>query len=114
MAQVINNSDSPDSVQLEASEQPDEQTDNFSAPVKKEILIDPRTVHAELEAKRDKEIQAITDKNKRSLENFEYLTTKTTQRIRVINHRIKIVEFSEYFKWSDKWVEAPLPNQRSD
>ena len=114
LAQVINNSDSPDSVQLEASGQPDEQTDNFSAPVKKEILIDPRTVHAELEAKRDKEIQAITDKNKRSLENFEYLTTKTTQRIRVINHRIKIVEFSEYFKWSDKWVEAPLPNQRSD
>ena len=114
LAPVLNNSDSSDSVELGASEQLNEQTDNFSAPVKKEALIDPRTVHAELEARRDKEIQTISDKNKRSLENFEYLTTKTNQRIRVINHRIKIVEFSEYFKWSDKWVDAPLPNQISN
>ena len=114
LAPVLNNSDSSDSVELGASEQLNEQTDNFSAPVIKEALIDPRTVHAELEARRDKEIQTIFGKNKRSLENFEYLTTKTNQRIRVINHRIKIVEFSEYFKWSDKWVDAPLPNQISN
>jgi len=60
LAPVLNNSDSSDSVELGASEQLNEQTDNFSAPVIKEALIDPRTVHAELEARRDKEIQTIS------------------------------------------------------
>jgi hypothetical protein len=95
--------------QMIGQDQTEEQVDNFAVPVEKKSIVDPRIEHAELEAKRDAELKIISDQNKKNLANYEYLTAITSQRIQRINHRIQIIEFSEYFKWSDKWVDLPLP-----
>lgn len=95
--------------QMMQQDQPEEDVDNFAVPVEKKSIVDPRIEHAELEAKREQDLQIISGQNKKNLENYEYLTSKTSQRIQKINKRIQIIEFSEYFKWSDKWVDLPLP-----
>jgi hypothetical protein len=95
--------------QMIGQDQTEEQVDNFAVPVEKKSIVDPRIEHAELKAKREQNLQNISDQNKKNFDNYEYLIAKTSQRIQKINHRIQIVEFSEYFKWSDKWVDLPLP-----
>ncbi len=112
-AEISADSDGSNSDQVNELGHKEEEIDNFAVPVEKIAAVDPRIGHAELEAKREKELQTISDQNKRNLDNFEYLNTKTSQRIKEINQRIKIVEFSEYFKWSDKWVDASIPEHTS-
>ena len=113
----IESKSTPDKVDAEVSntdqmigqDQSDEYVDNFAVPVQKKTIVDPRIEHAELKAKREQDLQIISEQNKKNLENYEYLTAKTSQRIQTINQRIQIIEFSEFFKWSDKWVDLPLP-----
>lgn len=102
-------SEDSNSDQMIEQDQPEEHVDNFAVPVEKKPIVDPRIEHAELEAKRKQDLQIISEQNKKNLENYEYLTAKTSQRIQKINQRIQIIEFSEFFKWSDKWVDIPLP-----
>ena len=102
-------SEDSNSDQMNGQEQPEEHVDNFAVPVEKKSIVDPRIEHAERIAKREQDLQIISEQNKKNLENYEYLTAKTSQRIQKINQRIQIIEFSEFFKWSDKWVDIPLP-----
>ena len=95
--------------QMIGQDQSEEHVDNFAVPVEKKTIVDPRIEHAELKAKREQDLQIISEQNKKNLESYEYLTAKTSQRIQTINQRIQIIEFSEFFKWSDKWVDLPLP-----
>jgi len=41
------------------------------------------------------------------------LISKTNLRIKEILQRINVLEISEYFKWSDKWTDVPLPTYSS-
>jgi hypothetical protein len=85
-----------------------EEIDIFTPPVKVE-KVDPRVEHAERLALYSKKVNAITAENKKILESYESLIFKTNQRITEINQRINIIEISEYFKWSDKWIDVPIP-----
>ena len=85
-----------------------EEIDIFTPPVKVE-KVDPRLEHAERAAEYSKKVNAITAENKKILEIYESLILKTNQRITKINQRINIIEISEYFKWSDKWIDVPIP-----
>ena len=85
-----------------------EEIDIFTPPVKVE-KVDPRVDHAERVAEYSKKVNAITAENKKILESYESLILKTNQRITKINQRINIIEISEYFKWSDKWIDVPIP-----
>lgn len=85
-----------------------EEVDIFTQPVKVEA-VDPRVEHSERMAEYSKRVNTINAKNKKILESYEALIFNTNQRIKKLNQRINIIEISEYFKWSDKWIDVPIP-----
>ena len=52
--------------------------------------------------------------NKKELDKYTQLTSLTKERIAEISNRINIVEFSEFFKWSDKWIDIKIPIEESN
>lgn len=52
--------------------------------------------------------------NKKELDKYIQLTSLTKERIAEISNRINIVEFSEFFKWSDKWIDIKIPIEKSN
>ena len=101
----------PDAIHSEVNnmQESTEEIDISPQPIKVE-KVDPRKEHAELKAEYSNKVNIISAKNKKILDNYENLITITNQRIIKINQRIKIVEISEYFKWSDKWIDVPSPS----
>jgi hypothetical protein len=90
-----------------------EEIDIFAPPVTKSEKVDPRLEHAELEAEYSANVSNIQIENQKNLEEYKNLILKTNLRIKEILQRINILEVSEYFKWSDKWTDVPLPTYSS-
>ena len=61
----------------------------------------PREEHSKLVHERELEVNRILLQNKKELDKYTQLTSLTKERIAEISNRINIVEFSEFFKWSD-------------
>lgn len=91
----------------------EEEIDIFAPPVTKSEKVDPRLKHAELEAEYSANVSNIQIENQKNLEEYKNLILKTNLRIKEILQRINVLEVSEYFKWSDKWTDVPLPTYSS-
>ena len=63
---------------------------------------------------RELEVNRILNQNKKELGKYTQLLKLTEARIAEISERINIVEFSEFFKWSDKWIDIKIPIEDSN
>ena len=63
---------------------------------------------------RELEVNRILNQNKKKLEEYTQLLELTEARIAEISERINIVKFSEFFKWSDKWMDIKIPIEDSN
>jgi len=98
---------------VDAPEGVEEEIDIFAPPVTKSEKVDPRLKHAELVAEYSANVNNIQIENQKNLEEYKNLISKTNLRIKEILQRINVLEISEYFKWSDKWTDVPLPTYSS-
>jgi hypothetical protein len=104
--------DSGQNESLDSNEREDENI--FEQPVVKITKPDPREEHSRLVQKRELEVNRILNQNKKKLEEYTQLLELTEARIAEISERINIIEFSEFFKWSDKWMDIKIPIEDSN
>jgi hypothetical protein len=105
-------SDSGQNESLDSNEREDENI--FEQPVVKITKPDPREEHSRLVQERELEVNRILNQNKKKLEEYTQLLELTEARIAEISERINIIEFSEFFKWSDKWMDIKIPIEDSN
>ena len=104
-----------DSVQNESPAPNEIQGENiFEQPAEKITKPNPRKEHSRLVHERELEVNRILLQNKKELDKYTQLTSLTKERIAEISNRINIVEFSEFFKWSDKWIDIKIPLEESN
>jgi hypothetical protein len=104
--------DSGQNESLDSNEREDENI--FEQPVVKITKPDPREEHSRLVQERELEVNRILNQNKKKLEEYTQLLELTEARIAEISERINIIEFSEFFKWSDKWMDIKIPIEDSN
>lgn len=104
--------DSGQNESLDSNEIEDENI--FEQPIVNITKPDPREEHSKLVHERELEVNRILHQNIKNLEEHTQLLKLTEARIAEISDRINIVEFSEFFKWSDKWVDIKIPIEDSN